>query len=127
MASSLLLKEDAEILTKVFRVGLDDAGAAAATPRGEPNADAYVVLMELAEELGAEAQAQEDPMARWQDAGNRRSLIDRALVGRLSSNTNPAVDYLIRCFKRCMELRSRKRDLSETSTAVFDYVSELCV
>ena len=127
MSSGLLLKEDAEILTKVFRVGLDDAGAAAATPRGEPNVDAYIALLELAEELAAEAQGQEDPLARWQDVGNRRSLIDRALVGRLSSHTSPAVDYLIRCFKRCSEVRSRKRDIAETSAELFDYVSQLCV
>ena len=121
----LLLKEDAEALAKIFRVAVDDASEPS-TPRGETSPDAFVHLSELAEELSAEADTV-DPVARWQDVGTRRSLFDRALVGRLSCTRAPAVDYLIRCFTRCGELRSRKRDVSSTNDEVFTYISELCV
>lgn len=119
-----LLKEDTEILNKVFRVGID--ASPVLTARGD-NSDPVIELTELAGELASEAEKLEDPQTRWQDIGARRSLFDRALVARLSCTTNPAIDYLIRCFTRCSDLRSRKRDLSPTAEELFAYVSELCV
>ena len=124
----LLLKDDAEILTKVLRVGVEGAAVPPATPRGgsaEP-AEAFVELTELAAELEAEANGQE-AAARWPDVNSRRSLLDRALVGRLSSTCASAVDFLIGAFSRCAELRSRKREVSAELAELYGYVEELCV
>ena len=122
----LLLKEDAEVLTKVFRVGVEGAPPPAASARGASETEPFVELTELSEELVAEANGQE-PAARWPDTGSRRSLFDRALVGRLSSTCASACDYLIGAFARCSDLRSRKREVSAEQAELYGYVEELCV
>lgn len=133
-ASTLLVKDDNEILVKALKISLGGAADTVATPRGGSGDNhEMVVLSELADELRAEAgdaTSAEAVAARWADLANRRSLFDRALVGRLSSAPNPppVVDYLVGCFARCMDLRARKGSaLSAELAEIFDYVTELCV
>lgn len=122
---SLVIKEDVEILSKVLKVSLT-ASASPAT-----GADAVVELTELQSELQSEAGAEtsaEAVAARWADMSSRRSLFDRALVGRLSVAQVPVVDYLIAAFARCVDLKARKgSSASAELVEVFDYVAELAV
>ena len=78
---ALLLKEDSDLMSKVLRVGIDGTSGDASARGGEP----YVELTDLAAELKSEAADAADPLERWADVSARRSLFDRALVGRLSS------------------------------------------
>jgi ubiquitin conjugation factor E4 B len=139
---SLVIKDDAEILGKGLLIKLEAAPAAAAaapTPRrssGGVSVPEPVPLTELIEELQAEAGDQtsaEAVAARWSDVGARRSLFDRALVGRLSATTDtPVIDYLVGCFARVADLKARKSSqqgaLAQGGVGeLLDYVSELCV
>ena len=124
--SPLLLKEDAELLTKVLRVGITGTAGDASARGGDP----YVELTDLAAELKSEAaelKMEADPTARWADVSTRRSLLDRALVGRLSSTNAPVVDYLIASYQRCSEQRSRISRPTPAQEELYAYVSELCV
>ena len=79
--SPLLLKEDAELLSKVLRVGITSTAGDASARGGDP----YLEMTDLAAELKsevAELKLEADPTARWADVSMRRSLFDRALVGR---------------------------------------------
>ena len=97
--------------------------------RGETAGEA--LERELQEEAGDETSA-EAVAARWSDAGARRSLFDRALVGRLSSAVDtPVIDYLVGCFVRVADLKARKSSQGALAQGelgeLLDYVSELCV
>jgi len=125
-ASDLLLKEDADLLLKVLRVGLEPA-AEAAVSRADAS-EAFAELPELAAELATEVGAAGgDPLARWADLGSRRSLFDRALVGRLSCTNAAAFDFLVGAFRRCADVRSRARAPSAEVEELYDYLSGLCV
>ena len=121
-----------EILSKVLKIILvPELAGGSSTPHGTQS-DVPLELAELADELvaeAAEATSGEAVAARYADVDNRRSLFDRALVGRLSSTTNlPVVDFLIGCFARSADMRSRKGSaLTPELGEVFEYVSELCV
>jgi len=124
--SPLLLKEDAELLSKVLRVGITGTAGDASARGGDP----YVELKDLAAELKSEAaelKLEAEPTARWADVSSRRSLFDRALVGRLSSTHTPAVDYLIASYQRCSEQRSRISRPTPAQEELYAYVAELCV
>jgi ubiquitin conjugation factor E4 B len=124
--SPLLLKEDAELLSKVLRVGITGTAGDASARGGDP----YVELTDLAAELKsevAELKLEAEPTARWADVSTRRSLLDRALVGRLSATNTPVVDYLIASYQRCSEQRSRISRPSPAQEELYAYVSELCV
>lgn len=123
---ALLLKEDTDLLTKVLRVGITGMAGDASARGGDP----YVELAELAAELKSEAADAADPTARWTDVSTRRSLIDRALVGRLSFPTVgrfSVVDYLIASYQRCSEQRSRISRPTPAQEELYAYVAELCV
>ena len=68
-------------------------------------------------------------LARWGDMGSRRSLFDRALVGRLSATADtPVVDFLVGAFARCADQRSRKGSAASPELVeIFEYVAELCI
>lgn len=121
--SPLLLKEDADLLSKVLRVGITSTAGDASARGGDP----YVEMTDLAAELKAEAADLKDPTARWADVSMRRSLFDRALVGRLSSTNAPVVDYLIASYQRCSEQRSRISRPTPAQEELYAYVAELCV
>ena len=129
MASALspfLLKEDAELLSKVLRVGITSTAGDASARGGDP----YLEMTDLAAELKSEAaelKLEADPTARWADVSMRRSLFDRALVGRLSSTSAPVVDYLIASYQRCSEQRSRISRPTPAQEELYAYVAELCV
>jgi hypothetical protein len=128
---NLLLKDDAEIFSKVLRISLGDSAAAPTSARGTPT-EAALELEELASELKAEAgdaTSEVEVAARWSDVGSRRSLFDRALVGRLSSTTStPVVDFLVASFARAADLRARKGSSATPDLAeIIEYVGELCV
>mmetsp|Transcript_46593 Transcript_46593/g.122326 ORF Transcript_46593/g.122326 Transcript_46593/m.122326 type:complete len:1040 (-) Transcript_46593:517-3636(-) len=130
----LLLKDDAEIMSKGLRISLDAAGVAASSTAGSraAAAEASVDVGELAAELVAEAgdgTSAEAVAARW-DTGTRRSLFDRAIIGRLSDSDGSyaVADYLIGCYSRCVELRSRKGSaVTEELGEIFGHVTDLCV
>lgn len=133
MANQLVLKEDLEVLTRVLKVTLTEAPTTAspASARGTAS-DTPLPLTDLAEELVAEAgdeTSAEAVAARFADIGSRRSLFDRALVGRLSATTDtPVVDFLVASFSRCADLKSRKGTAASAElTELFQYVAELCV
>ena len=130
----LVLKEDAEILSKGLRIVLPLVGAAASTPApGASAVEATVEMTDLAKELRAEAgdaTSAEDVAARWADLGARRNLFDRALFGRLSLDGAqvPVADYLIACYAAVTTLRSRKgSSATEDLAEIFSYVTDLCV
>ena len=133
-ANKLVLKEDLEVLSKVLRISLAPLDAAAASSASRTSAaEAVVELGELIAELQADAgddhASAEAVSARFGDFASRRSLFDRALVGRLSSAADaPVADYLIGCFARCLDLKARKgSSASAELVQVLDYVAELCV
>ena len=120
---ALLLKEDSDLMSKVLRVGIDGTSGDASARGGEP----YVELTDLAAELKSEAADAADPLERWADVSARRSLFDRALVGRLSSTHTPVVDYLIGTYRRCDEQRRRISRPTPAQEELYAYVAELCV
>ena len=126
---ALLVKEDSDLLAKVLRVGITGSPGDASARATDP----YVELTELAAELKAEAEKAQaeggsaEPAERWADVSSRRSLIDRALVGRLSSTNAPVVDYLISSYRRCGEFRSRLARPTPEQEELLGYVSELCI
>ena len=82
------------------------------------------------EELGLrpERDAEAHWTAHWATIGNRRSLVDRALFGRLSGSQARAFDYLLGVYRRCEEARGRFSSATPAATAeVHAHVSELCV
>ena len=124
-----LLKEDLALLEKVLRVGVANTKAPADTKSG---ADAFLALPDLTKELEAEAAGSADAeahwTAHWATIGNRRSLVDRALFGRLSGSQARAFDYLLGVYRRCEEARGRFSSATPAATAeVHAHVSELCV
>jgi len=122
---ALILKEDADLLAKVFRVGIHEGTVAPPPARGEAS-DPFVQLDDLAGELKSEAAAAGDPLARWADLSSRRSLFDRALFGRLSISEAPAVDFLVACYRRgCYYRSSKSRD--GPPDEIYVYLLELCV
>ena len=129
----LILKDDNEILVKGLRISIEGGyGLAASIPKGASAAERVVDLAELTEELRCEvggATSAEAVSSHWSDLSSRRSLLDRALIGRLSdSGGTPVADYLIGCFARCNDLRSRKgSNLTNELGEVFTYTSDLCV
>ena len=131
MANQLVLREDLELLTKVLKITLAAEAAGLSTSmRGMSTTDVPPLFVsDLADELVAEAYAPEDVATRFADVGSRRSLFDRALVGRLSSTTEtPVVDFLVASFARCADMKSRKgTSASAELTEILDYISELCV
>jgi hypothetical protein len=96
-------------------------------------ADVVAELLELAEELvnqAGDATSPDEVAARWEDTSARRSLFDRAIVGRLSvsDDSYAVVDYLISCYARVGELRSRKSSMLTPELAdMYSYVTDLCV
>ena len=129
----LLLKDDAEIISKALKVSLTAAGVPAAASAGSRTTAADVELAELAEELvnqAGDATSPDEVAARWEDTSARRSLFDRAIVGRLSESDGSyaVVDYLISCYARAGELRSRKSSMLTPELAdMYSYVTDLCV
>ena len=133
---SVLLVEDADLIDAVLRVGLPgviDVPAArpttapASMARGAAASGPAVDLEELATELRSEAAGEADPLARWSDLGNRRSLIDRVLVARLSHANAPAVDYLIASFRRCAVHLAKKAASADAMRELLRYTEGLCV
>jgi len=124
-----LLADDHDILSNVLRVSLPGVGvaggdAAKAAASGTP----LVPLPDLAQELITEAAGAPDPAAHWADLAARKSLFDRALVGRLSAGTSaPIIDYLVATYRRNGALRSKKPRVDEALAEILGYVSELCV
>ena len=131
----LLLKDDAEIISKALKISLTAAGVPASASAGSRTTAADVVaeLLELAEELvnqAGDATSPDEVAARWEDTSARRSLFDRAIVGRLSESDGSyaVVDYLISCYARVGELRSRKSSMLTPELAdMYSYVTDLCV
>jgi ubiquitin conjugation factor E4 B len=127
-AEDLLMKEDADMLLEVLRVGLEPAAPATGSGSRSEASDVYVPLPELGAELAAEAGGEgTDRLARWSELGARRSLFDRALVARLSCADAPAFDFLVASFRRCAEAKSRARSPSAEVEELFGYLSGLCV
>mmetsp|Transcript_32953 Transcript_32953/g.54448 ORF Transcript_32953/g.54448 Transcript_32953/m.54448 type:complete len:1043 (-) Transcript_32953:431-3559(-) len=124
--AQIVLKEDVDLLTKVFRVRLGATVSTATSHADGP--DQFVNLDDLASELANEASGSSDPLARWADISARRSLFDRALFGRLSISNSPAVDFLIASYQRASDHRKRQpRELNRDTEEVYAYVLELCV
>ena len=124
---NLLTKEDGEIFIKGFNVTLDTTPPA--TPRG--SSVPATPLPDLAEELRVEAgdaASAEEVVARWEDLGSRRSLIDRMVFAKLMMGMEAVSDYLIGCFGRLGDLRSRKGSgISPELAELLDYAIDLCV
>ncbi|KAG8462786.1 hypothetical protein KFE25_004762 [Diacronema lutheri] len=143
MADPLVLPQDADLLQRVLRVKLSPSEHPA--PPGP-----LVALPGLAAELAAEQAAADAAAAgggaadlagalarRWSEMGQRRSLVDRAIMSLLSeaadegTHAAPVVDRLAACYGRGLEERRRLAGLKAGPPAgsleLCEYILELCV
>jgi len=124
-----LLPQDADLLARVMRVKVT---------RAPPSVPHVMALADLAGELTSEQAASGggDPLQRWVDMSQRRSLVDRAFISLLSqapTNGEPApiLDRLAACFQRALDERRRLKGLKtgsppEGSLDLVEYMLELC-
>lgn len=135
MSDPVLLPQDAELLLRVFRVKLTS---------GPPPPPPALALSGLAAELAAEqaSAAAGAPdrgalvAARWSDLGQRRSLVDRAIMSLLSEPVGEAAvaDQLAACYGRGLDERRRLGAALKggapgggVSPELLEYALELCV
>jgi len=121
----LLLKDDAEIISKALKISLTAAGVPASASAGSRTTAADVVaeLLELAEELvnqAGDATSPDEVAARWEDTSARRSLSWAASPSRMAptpwSTTSSAATLALANCARARAACSRRSSPICTAT-----------